>query len=163
MHHQEQDARSLALHTAAIEMMQADESLIQQALDRLARWDTHVSTCSKPLRDEWVRILHERDWALALSVSERGNQLRQASPVSCVQPNEHRLAIIRATSKWQKNWRRPASGAGHSSAATHGAAPKGHSRSTSSRLARRTTRCGHPPSPVPTIAACGLGPGATGP
>lgn len=100
MHHQEQDTRSLALHTAAVELMRSDETLIQQALDRLARWDTHVSTCSKPLRDEWVRILQERDWALALSVSERGNQLRQASPVSCVLPNERRLEIIRATSKW---------------------------------------------------------------
>lgn len=100
MHHQEQDVRSLALHTAAVELMRADETLIQQALDRLARWDTHVSTCSKPLRDEWVRILRERDWELALSTSERGNQLRQASPVSCVLPNERRLEIIRATSKW---------------------------------------------------------------
>jgi hypothetical protein len=99
MHHQEQDARSLALHAAAIELMQADESLIQQALDILARWDTHVSARSKPLRDEWVRILRERDWALALSAGERGNQLRQASPVTCVLPTEQRLEIIQATSK----------------------------------------------------------------
>lgn len=102
MHHQEQDARSLALHTAAIELMRADETLIQRALGILARWDSHVSVRSKPLRDEWARILHERDWALALSVSERGNQLRQASPVSCVLPNERRWEIIRATSKWPK-------------------------------------------------------------
>ncbi|WP_180129364.1 hypothetical protein [Rhodoferax sp. BLA1] len=99
MHHQEQDARSLALQAAAIGLMRTDESLIQQALDRLARWDTHVSARSKPLRDEWVRILRERDWDLALSTSERGNQLRQASPVSCVLPTEQRLEIIRATSK----------------------------------------------------------------
>ena len=97
MLHQEQDARSLALHTAAIELMRADETLIQRALDILARWDTHCCARSKPLRDEWVRILRERDWELALSVSERGNQLRQASPVSCVLPTERRLEIIRAT------------------------------------------------------------------
>lgn len=97
MHHQEQNARSLALHTAAIELMRADETLIERALDLLARWDTHVSAHSKPLRDEWVRILQERDWALALSVSERGNQLRQASPVSCMLPTERRLEILRAT------------------------------------------------------------------
>jgi hypothetical protein len=66
-----QDARSLALHTASIELMRTDASLIQQALDTLARWDTHTSECSKPLRAEWVRILNERDWDLALSVSER--------------------------------------------------------------------------------------------
>lgn len=97
MHHQEQDARSLALHTAAVDLMRSDDALIQRALDILARWDTHVSTCSKPLRDEWVRILRERDWELALSVSERGNQLRQASPVSWLLPTERRLGIIRAT------------------------------------------------------------------
>lgn len=97
MHHKEQDARSLALHTTAVELMRSDEALIQRALDILARWDTHVSACSKPLRDEWVRILQARDWSAALSVSERGNQLRQASPVSCVLPTELRLEIIRAT------------------------------------------------------------------
>ena len=105
MRHQEQDARSLALHTVAVELMRADETLIERALDILARWDSHVSVRSKPLRDEWVRILQERDWELALSVSERGNQLRQASPVSCVLPNERRWEIIRATSKWPKELR----------------------------------------------------------
>lgn len=29
MHHQEQDARSLAMHTAAIELMRANDTLIQ--------------------------------------------------------------------------------------------------------------------------------------
>ena len=105
MRHQEQDARSLALHTVAVELMRADETLIERALDILARWDSHVSVRSKPWRDEWVRILQERDWELALSVSERGNQLRQASPVSCVLPNERRWEIIRATSKWPKELR----------------------------------------------------------
>lgn len=98
-HHQEQDVRSLALHTAAVELMRADESLIEKALDILARWDAHVSTGSKPLRDEWVRILRERDWESALSVGERGNQLRQASPVACVLPTAQRLAIIQATKR----------------------------------------------------------------
>lgn len=97
MHHQEQDARSLALHTAAVELMRSDETLIQRALNILARWDSHVSMHSKPLRDEWVRILRDRDWELALSAGEHGNQLRQASPVSCVLPTEQRLEIIRAT------------------------------------------------------------------
>lgn len=97
MHHHEQDARSLALHIAAVELMRSDETLIQRALDTLGRWDTHVSERSKPLRDEWVRILQERDWSAALSVGERGNQLRQASPMACVLPTERRLEVIRAT------------------------------------------------------------------
>ena len=97
MHHQEQDARSLALHTAAVDLVPSDETLIQRALDLLARWDTHVSVESKPLRDEWVRILNERDWVNALGANERDNQLRQASPLACLLPTERRLAIIRAT------------------------------------------------------------------
>ena len=96
MHHQEQDARSLALHTATVGLMRADESLIARALGILACWDTHVSAHSKPLRDEWVRILREKDWESALATNERGNQLRQASPCSCVLPTPTRLAIIRA-------------------------------------------------------------------
>ena len=59
---------------------------------------THVSIRSKPLRGEWVRILRERDWVTALGPNERGNQLRQASPLACSLPNERRLKIIRATS-----------------------------------------------------------------
>ena len=74
------------------------DALIQRALGILARWDKTMGVRSKPLRDEWARILVERDWELALSTSERGNQLRQASPVSCVLPTERRLEIIRATS-----------------------------------------------------------------
>jgi hypothetical protein len=48
-------------------------------------------------RDEWVRILNERDWVTALDANERGNQLRQASTMACLLPTEQRLEIIRAT------------------------------------------------------------------
>jgi hypothetical protein len=41
--------------------MRADDALIELALGILERWDTQVSASSKPLRDEWVRILRERD------------------------------------------------------------------------------------------------------
>jgi hypothetical protein len=63
----------------------------------LEAFNTHVSVRSKPLRDEWVRILNERDWVTALGANERGNQLRQASPLACLLPTKRRLAIIRAT------------------------------------------------------------------
>ena len=88
---------STGYHPAAVDLVRSDETLIQRALDLLTRWDTHWSVRSKPLRDEWVRILRERDWVTALGANERGNQLRQASPVSCVLPTERRLGIIRAT------------------------------------------------------------------
>lgn len=95
MHHQEQDALSLALHTEAVGMMRADSTLIDRAIAILIRWHTPGDHHSKPLREEWMRILTDRLWAVALDPDERGNQLRQASPVSCVLPNELRLAIIK--------------------------------------------------------------------
>lgn len=76
-------------------MLQSDPTLESKALEILARWDAGVSTRSKPLRDEWVKIISSRDWALALEESERGNQIRQASPLACLLPNQVRLEIIR--------------------------------------------------------------------
>lgn len=93
-HHEEQDRQSLMLHTEAVLMMQADPSLIDRALRILDRWDGMKSK-PHPSHIEWRRILLERDWEAALSTSERGNQIRQSSPMSCVLPNEKRLAIMR--------------------------------------------------------------------
>jgi len=83
------------MHHEAVRMIQADDTLAEKTLAVLARWDTHVSTNSKPLRYAWVEIINKRDWAKALEVSERGNQLRQASPLGIILPNEVRLGIIR--------------------------------------------------------------------
>lgn len=92
--HEEQDRQSLMLHTESVLMMQADPSLIDRALRILDRWDDMESK-PHPSFIEWRRILLERDWTAALSTSERGNQIRQSSPMSCVLPNEKRLAIMR--------------------------------------------------------------------
>lgn len=82
------------MHLEAVQMIHHDPALADKALAILARWDTHVSSRSKPLRDRWVQIIKERDWALAVEDSELGNQLRQASPMACLLPNDVRLAII---------------------------------------------------------------------
>lgn len=76
-------------------MCQADSAHLERLLATLARWDTHVCSSSKPLRDQWVRILNEQDWALALVESEHGKQLRQASPMAVILPTSVRLGIIR--------------------------------------------------------------------
>ena len=78
-------------------MILCNPALADQALAILARWDTHVCVRSKPLRDRWVEIIKAQDWAAALEESERGNQLRQASPLSCLLPNDVRRAILAAT------------------------------------------------------------------
>ena len=41
-----------------------------------------------------MQIIQDRNWAAALKETERGNQLRQASPLATLLPNSVRLAII---------------------------------------------------------------------
>lgn len=93
--HGPQDFQSLAMHRAAVSMVKSDPSLIRKALAILAHWDMVCDPGSKPLRDEWVRILNSQDWTLALEDSDLGNQLRQASPMAALLPQEVRLGIIR--------------------------------------------------------------------
>ena len=97
--HGAQDYQSLLMHQEAVRMLKADPSLAERLLKTLARWDTHASVRSKPLRDRWVDIIKTGDWALATDESELGNQLRQASPMATVLPNEVRYGIIRHVRK----------------------------------------------------------------
>ncbi len=97
--HSLQDRQSLLMHREAVRMLQADPALAEKALSILKRWDGHVSGCSKTLRDRWWQIITERDWDAALEESERGNQLRQASPLAILLPNGVRLEIIRMIRK----------------------------------------------------------------
>jgi hypothetical protein len=45
--------------------------------------------------DQWKRILETREWHMAVAADERGNQLRQASPLPTLLPQDKRLGIIR--------------------------------------------------------------------
>lgn len=92
--HDWQDRQSWLMHQETVRMLEADPSLCDKALAILARWDTHVSGRSKPLRERWVQIIGDRDWAAALDTSEVGNQLRQASPLSCLLSDRVRWAIL---------------------------------------------------------------------
>ncbi|MEY4563365.1 MAG: hypothetical protein RLZZ618_2642 [Pseudomonadota bacterium] len=94
-HHAAQDYQSLLMHVAAVRMLKLDARLVGRATTTLARWRETSDPRSQPLFDEWARILRERAWHLAVAPDERGNQLRQASPLSTLLPEEERLAIIR--------------------------------------------------------------------
>lgn len=95
-HHAKQDHQSLMLHVAAVKMLEADPSLQIKALATLERWDSFVSIRSKTLRDCWMQIIKTKDWDLALEQSERGNQLRQASPLATLLPRAVRMAILQS-------------------------------------------------------------------
>jgi hypothetical protein len=93
-HHGLQDLQSFLMHQEAVRLIRDDPSLAQQARATLERWCKTVDPHSLPLLNQWRQILAAEDWDTALSESERGNELRQASPLATVLPNETRLAII---------------------------------------------------------------------
>ena len=82
--HERHDRRSLALHVEAVRVLQAHPELAQRVLDVLDNWEAVADPHSKTLRDEWRHIVEGKLWALAIEPSERGNQLRQASPLGFV-------------------------------------------------------------------------------
>lgn len=93
-HHAAQDYQSLMMHVEAVKLLQQNPALVDQALTTLARWRQTADARSFPLLDEWQDILMSRAWTRAVARDERGNQLRQASPLGTVLPQETRLAII---------------------------------------------------------------------
>nr|WP_218510104.1 helix-turn-helix transcriptional regulator [Variovorax sp. dw_308] len=92
--HDAQDLQSLTLHEKAIKLMRSDPALIAQALATLENWRNSGSTHSRFLWDEWSVILHRREWRRALSISRRGKELRQASPVPTILPPLVRAAVL---------------------------------------------------------------------
>jgi transcriptional regulator with XRE-family HTH domain len=97
--HQRQDERSLALHEEAVKVLRREPERAQKALQVLQKWETLADPHSKPLRDEWRRIITRKLWDVAAERSERGAQLRQASPLGFVLEPEVRQEILRRYSR----------------------------------------------------------------
>ena len=93
--HIPQDFQSLLMHRAAVDLILGDPRLVQKAQTTLARWMTNGDSRTMPLWEQWRRILDKQIWAEALDDSEAGRELRQASPLSTLLPQEQRLEIIR--------------------------------------------------------------------
>lgn len=92
--HQLQDLQSLALHEEAVRLAKADPALVQQALQTLQRWLATGDVRSAILWREWEDILKARTWRKVLGRTRRAQQLRQASPLVTVLPQETRQAIL---------------------------------------------------------------------
>jgi hypothetical protein len=90
------DTQSLRLTAAAFESLARQPALLRQVLATLDRWDVVAPPHSQDLRDEWRRILASGEWGLALDPGQRGQQLRQASPLGKALDQAQRLAIIRS-------------------------------------------------------------------
>jgi len=93
--HIPQDYQSLLMHQAAVQLIRDNPELVSRAQQTLERWISTGDPHTQPLWLQWRRILDLALWNEALEESERGQQLRQASPLSTLLPQETRLAIIR--------------------------------------------------------------------
>lgn len=98
--HRRQDLRSLDLHREAVRVLNEHPERADKALQVLERWQVRGDAHCKPLWDEWKRIIEGRLWELAVEESDRGQQLRQASPLSFVLDAGVRDDIMR---RWSRN------------------------------------------------------------
>lgn len=94
--HRISDLQSLHLHQAAIDILKLQPERLRAVLATLDHWDAVAPQASKPLRDEWREILQRGLWERALALDDRGQQLRQSSPLGRALPAGRRLDIIRA-------------------------------------------------------------------
>jgi hypothetical protein len=89
-----QDLQSRLMHQEAVRLLKLDPALASRALQTLARWRESGDPRTRPLWDEWEGIILASDWDAAVEKSERGNQLRQASPLATLLPADTRAQII---------------------------------------------------------------------
>ncbi|MDM0037237.1 hypothetical protein QTI33_34275 [Variovorax sp. J22P271] len=88
------DHVSLALHRAAVQMLNEDPSLVATAQATLERWIQRGDPHTLVLWEEWRAILNKSDWMRALAETERGQQLRSASPLPTLLPKAIRLDVL---------------------------------------------------------------------
>lgn len=93
--HQLQDLQSMALHAEAVRLLKKNPELVKQAEHTLAQWiEQQPTSRSLSLWHEWSRILSTGSWSKVLSSTARAQQLRQASPLGAVLPDELRKSVL---------------------------------------------------------------------
>lgn len=92
--HAVQDLQSLALHEEAVRLVRSDPALLQQAQQTLDRWLLSGNSRSANLWLEWKEILRDGKWRKVLSRTRRAQELRQASPLTAVLPEEVRRNVL---------------------------------------------------------------------
>jgi DNA-binding XRE family transcriptional regulator len=100
--HRLQDLQSLALHEEAVRLAKLNPALVQQARDTVLRWLDSGDTRSVSLWREWVKILDSGAWRRVLGRTRYAQQLRQASPLVTVLPEEVRQSIYAQVNSLKK-------------------------------------------------------------
>jgi transcriptional regulator with XRE-family HTH domain len=97
--HRLQDLQSLALHEEAVRLAKADPILVQQARDTATRWLSTGDSRTASLWREWLEILEAGTWRKVLGRTRHAQQLRQASPLVTILPNDARQRILAQVSE----------------------------------------------------------------
>lgn len=95
--HKAQDVQSLVLHQEAIRRLIEQPVLLQQAIARLEEQIEKSKTVPNralPLLKKWKNLLVHQNWRQVLAHTQAGNQLRQASPITTLLPQEVRLQLL---------------------------------------------------------------------
>jgi transcriptional regulator with XRE-family HTH domain len=92
--HLAQDLQSLALHEEAVRLARTNPALVQQALGTVERWLKTGDSRSSGLWREWQEILRKGAWRKVLGRTRRAQELRQASPLATVLPENVRQNIL---------------------------------------------------------------------
>ena len=92
--HEAQDIQSIALHRAAVDLVKTEPELLTKAQATLARWLSSGNSRSTSLWHEWAEILRKRTWRKVLGRTRRAQELRQASPLITVLPDDQRASVL---------------------------------------------------------------------
>jgi transcriptional regulator with XRE-family HTH domain len=100
--HQVQDLQSLALHEEAVRLIRGDPALLALAQETVERWLASGNSRSATLWREWQGILRDRQWRKVLGRTRRAQELRQASPLTAILPDDVRRSILDQVSALKK-------------------------------------------------------------
>lgn len=92
--HRLQDLQSIVLHDEAVRLVKADPELRDGAKETVKRWIETGDPRSVGLWREWQAILETGAWRKALGRSRHAQQLRQASPLVTVLPEDVRANLL---------------------------------------------------------------------
>lgn len=92
--HRLQDLQSMVLHDEAVRWAKANPALVLQAKATAQRWLNTGDSRSASLWREWLQILDASAWRKVLGRNRHAQQLRQASPLVTVLPDEVRQGIL---------------------------------------------------------------------
>lgn len=92
--HQPQDLQSLVLHEEAVRLAKTNPILVETAKATAQRWLDAGDSRSAGLWREWLAILDAGAWRKVLGRTRRAQQLRQASPLVTVLPEDLRRRVL---------------------------------------------------------------------